>query len=112
MADLRIDTLTSSLENLKTSQDTTDSTASNEPKQLRPPLHDGYGFRPPSGVSTPLSTSELVVDESGLGWPGVSHSHFQAVRNSHRSSQQNRPIHDSLRLQKSELLARKKSRGP
>ena len=39
-----------------------------------PPVHDGYGFRPPSGVSTPLHQSVplLIPDVNGLGWPGKS----------------------------------------
>lgn len=41
-------------------------------------IHDGYGFRPPSGVSTPLTsttTEFLVPDLHGLGWPGESTYH-------------------------------------
>lgn len=75
MADLRIDTLTSSLEKLETSKDTAETENSEgSNKQLsavKPPLHDGYGFRPPSGISTPLGTAEIIVDASGLGWPGA-----------------------------------------
>lgn len=42
---------------------------------------DGYGFRPPSGASTPLAVgiegvriqrgTAAVVDQNGLGWPGM-----------------------------------------
>ncbi|KIY72979.1 GTP cyclohydrolase I [Cylindrobasidium torrendii FP15055 ss-10] len=38
-------------------------------------VHEGYGFRPPSGVSTPIvtasgsSTDVLIPDAHGLGWP-------------------------------------------
>ncbi len=39
-------------------------------------VHEGYGFRPPSGVSTPLTghapVDTLVPDVNGLGWPGMS----------------------------------------
>ncbi|KAJ3993618.1 hypothetical protein F5050DRAFT_1577247 [Lentinula boryana] len=43
-----------------------------------PRIHEGYGFRPPSGVSTPLIASataaseSLVPDSHGLGWPAKS----------------------------------------
>lgn len=41
-----------------------------------PPVYDGYGFRPASGVSTPLhpaaTTSSPIPDVNGLGWPGKS----------------------------------------
>lgn len=40
----------------------------------RPHVHDGYGFRPPSGVSTPLTntgSSSPLPDPNGLGWPGT-----------------------------------------
>ncbi|KAF5393945.1 hypothetical protein D9757_000310 [Collybiopsis confluens] len=42
-----------------------------------PRIHDGYGFRPPSGVTTPLiataaAASDLVPDSNGLGWPAKS----------------------------------------
>jgi hypothetical protein len=36
-------------------------------------VHEGYGFRPPSGVSTPLlqgATPSPIPDIHGLGWPG------------------------------------------
>jgi len=43
---------------------------------VRPHPHDGYGFRPPSGVSTPLTneagTSSPLPDPNGLGWPAKS----------------------------------------
>ncbi|KAK0498445.1 GTP cyclohydrolase I [Armillaria luteobubalina] len=39
-------------------------------------VHEGYGFRPPSGVSTPLTgpapVDTLVPDVNGLGWPAKS----------------------------------------
>ncbi|KAK0191290.1 GTP cyclohydrolase I [Armillaria mellea] len=39
-------------------------------------VHEGYGFRPPSGVSTPLTAhapvDTLVPDVNGLGWPAKS----------------------------------------
>ncbi|KAG7448930.1 GTP cyclohydrolase I [Guyanagaster necrorhizus] len=39
-------------------------------------VHEGYGFRPPSGVSTPLTghppADPLVPDVNGLGWPAKS----------------------------------------
>lgn len=41
------------------------------------PLHDGYGFRPPSGVSTPIAPPDRnspLPDVNGLGWPGRSSS--------------------------------------
>ena len=39
----------------------------------RPQVHDGYGFRPPSGVSTPLQNGAAspLPDPNGLGWPGT-----------------------------------------
>lgn len=39
-----------------------------------PPVHDGYGFRPSSGVSTPINQSSTpsIPDVNGLGWPGSS----------------------------------------
>ncbi len=42
------------------------------PSTLLPPVHDGYGLRPPSGVSTPLPrpAPPLIPDVNGLGWPG------------------------------------------
>lgn len=40
------------------------------PQPSRPPLiHDGYGFRPSSGGSTPSAPSS-IPDIHGLGWPG------------------------------------------
>ncbi|KAH9978120.1 GTP cyclohydrolase I [Lactifluus volemus] len=39
------------------------------------PLHDGYGFRPPSGVSTPTAPPDRnspLPDVNGLGWPAKS----------------------------------------
>lgn len=46
-----------------------------EPQQtpVRPHPRDGYGFRPPSGVSTPLTTAagSPLPDPNGLGWPGT-----------------------------------------
>jgi len=39
-----------------------------------PRIHEGYGFRPVSGSASPLTgaatTSVLVPDPNGLGWPG------------------------------------------
>ncbi|KIK65610.1 hypothetical protein GYMLUDRAFT_39088 [Collybiopsis luxurians FD-317 M1] len=46
------------------------------PSTGTPRIHEGYGFRPPSGVATPLIASAsvaseaLVPDSNGLGWPG------------------------------------------
>lgn len=42
-------------------------------------IRDGYGFRPTSGVSTPLSTHNAdeptpLPDPNGLGWPGKNES--------------------------------------
>ncbi|KAF7794520.1 hypothetical protein EIP86_005654 [Pleurotus ostreatoroseus] len=49
-----------------------------------PPIHEGYGFRPASGVSTPISpaaaapapaqagSSSPLPDPNGLGWPAKS----------------------------------------
>ncbi|KAI9574992.1 hypothetical protein HD554DRAFT_2166435 [Boletus coccyginus] len=41
-----------------------------------PHVHDGYGFRPPSGVSTPLTHGiehgSPLPDPNGLGWPAKS----------------------------------------
>ncbi|KAJ7591414.1 hypothetical protein C8J56DRAFT_935460 [Mycena floridula] len=33
-------------------------------------VHEGYGFRPPSGASTPLESG--ITDLNGLGWPAKS----------------------------------------
>lgn len=45
---------------------------------VRPPwphVREGYGFRPPSGVSTPLTngagSGSPLPDPNGLGWPGA-----------------------------------------
>jgi GTP cyclohydrolase IA len=47
-------------------------------------VHDGYGFRAPSGVSTPLTTvshaperDSPLPDPHGLGWPGKLHLGIQ-----------------------------------
>ncbi|KAJ8086330.1 hypothetical protein PM082_005153 [Marasmius tenuissimus] len=48
------------------------------PARSTPRIREGYGFRPPSGVSTPLikaatsTTENLVPDSYGLGWPAKS----------------------------------------
>jgi GTP cyclohydrolase I len=44
-----------------------------------PPVHDGYGFRPPSGASTPLNIETLVPDSNGLGWPGLFFPHLLSL---------------------------------
>lgn len=41
-------------------------------------VREGYGFRPQSGASTPLttaSTASPITDPNGLGWPGALISH-------------------------------------
>ena len=42
-----------------------------------PPIYDGYGFRPASGVSSPIhqcaTTPSSIPDVNGLGWPGKPH---------------------------------------
>lgn len=45
------------------------------PNNPRPLIRDGYGFRPPSGGSTPLNqatTPSAIPDVNGLGWPAKS----------------------------------------
>lgn len=43
---------------------------------LSPHVREGYGFRPASGISTPVVSSVqvgmngLIPDPNGLGWPG------------------------------------------
>ncbi|KAL0070965.1 hypothetical protein AAF712_002186 [Marasmius tenuissimus] len=58
------------------------------PARSTPRIREGYGFRPPSGVSTPLikaatsTTENLVPDSYGLGWPGEPHatlSHIDGI---------------------------------
>lgn len=52
------------------------STPGHHPRS--PLVHEGYGFRPASGVSTPISpgtnapagSSSPLPDPNGLGWPG------------------------------------------
>ena len=44
-------------------------------KQMHKNVYEGYGFRPASGVATPLNpppagTSSPLPDPNGLGWPG------------------------------------------
>ena len=42
-------------------------------RSTRSSLHDGYGFRPPSGSSTPSQAhrnASPLPDRHGLGWPG------------------------------------------
>lgn len=45
-------------------------------RSARALVHDGYGFRPPSGTSTPSGSSQVnrnaspLPDRHGLGWPG------------------------------------------
>ena len=84
--------LTKSLEKLELagemeSQQPADASASkttippSPPARSAPRIHEGYGFRPPSGVATPLiqaatvTTENLVPDPHGLGWPGESSYH-------------------------------------
>ncbi|KAI0082600.1 GTP cyclohydrolase I [Panus rudis PR-1116 ss-1] len=49
-----------------------------KPRSPQSHIKDGYGFRPPSGISTPIvqstkvGTSHLVPDAHGLGWPAKS----------------------------------------
>ncbi|KAJ4472189.1 GTP cyclohydrolase I [Lentinula aciculospora] len=78
------DLLVESLSKLEASQNQTNgkvdpgNPAGNHVSIGTPRIHEGYGFRPPSGISTPLiasttSTSEnLVPDSHGLGWPATS----------------------------------------
>ena len=46
------------------------------PTALSPHVREGYGFRPTSGISTPVVSSVqvgmggLIPDPNGLGWPG------------------------------------------
>lgn len=47
-----------------------------------PHRHEGYGFRPPSGISTPMYLSKAVAksplpDAHGLGWPGEQFISYQ-----------------------------------
>lgn len=60
---------------------------------VRPPwphVREGYGFRPPSGASTPLTngaqSGSPLPDPNGLGWPGTHCSLFMSysvAQNSH-----------------------------
>lgn len=57
-------------------------------------LPDGYGFRPPSGISTPFTAisaperdSPIPADPNGLGWPGMIVIRTRSFRSySHRYS--------------------------
>lgn len=68
------DMLADSLSKLEVSQ----SQTSNKANLSR--VREGYGFRPPPGVTTPLIDSasavseNLVPDPNGLGWPGKSYA--------------------------------------
>lgn len=51
---------------------------------------EGYGFRPASGISTPLTVPSRAVegtsslpDPHGLGWPGTSQLHWNGISNIH-----------------------------
>jgi GTP cyclohydrolase I len=37
-----------------------------------PNPYDGYGFRPPSGMTPPRAPNSPLPDVNGLGWPGAS----------------------------------------
>lgn len=72
------DLLADSLTKLEISQSTAKMNPGEEEKghlcNLR--VHEGYGFRPPSGISTPdspttVASDNLVPDPNGLGWPGT-----------------------------------------
>lgn len=59
---------------------------------VRPPwphVRDGYGFRPPSGVSTPLTngagSGSPLPDPNGLGWPGTVRSLPNSCSSAHIS---------------------------
>ena len=68
------------------------------------PAHklEGYGFRPPSGITTPLYTSKAVgktgsplPDANGLGWPGEFKQVLALSRRAHiacRTAKQSLPI--------------------
>lgn len=69
------------LESLDGDQEATTrpSTPALPPRLPWPPLHEGYGFRPPSGSSTPLTEASHPADGAsplpdphGLGWPAKS----------------------------------------
>lgn len=74
------------------------SSQNDSPQQVpvRPPwphVREGYGFRPPSGVSTPLTdgaqSGSPLPDPNGLGWPGTLCSlsiSYSVVHNSHQPS--------------------------
>ncbi|KAK0468004.1 GTP cyclohydrolase I [Desarmillaria tabescens] len=86
MADLHSDALVNSLSqklqaHTMSELHTVPELADNEPRQQSSGtpthrVHEGYGFRPPSGVSTPLTghapPDTLVPDVNGLGWPAKS----------------------------------------
>lgn len=71
---------------------------------VRPPwphVRDGYGFRPPSGVSTPLTNAaergSPLPDPNGLGWPGTLPSTI-SYSSAHNSLQPSRPSLVSMPL--------------
>lgn len=76
------DLLADSLSKLEASQTQTNTkTEGDHPvSSPGPRIHEGYGFRPPSGITTPLIASataaseNMVPDPNGLGWPGKSHA--------------------------------------
>ncbi|KAF8826472.1 hypothetical protein HHX47_DHR5000210 [Lentinula edodes] len=84
MAPSHSDLLAESLSKLETCQNQANGKADsghpegNSVSIGTPRIHEGYGFRPPSGISTPLIASasaaseSLVPDSNGLGWPGKS----------------------------------------
>lgn len=77
-----------------------------------PHVHDGYGFRPPSGVSTPLTHGiehgSPLPDPNGLGWPGMSalYSLLAPFSNAQNPLQPSLPSLASMLLHKSALPVR------
>ena len=82
-ADLKLSTQLLDVPHPRGDEDSTDTTKdpqSTTPNHSpHPHVHEGYGFRPASGVSTPVSvggTSSPLPDPNGLGWPGAPHIRF------------------------------------
>lgn len=80
---------------------------------VRPPwphVREGYGFRPPSGVSTPLTTGaesgSPLPDPNGLGWPGTPSCLFSFRTRALNPLQPSLPYLVSMPLHKNALPVR------
>jgi len=73
-----------------------ESSAVSAISSAQPHIHEGYGFRPSSGIGTPQidatperSVKSPIPDAYGLGWPGVSLSSlFPSVSDHHLGNPQ------------------------